>query len=159
MVRALALVALAAFAACSVDRGIPNARLGCKDDSACPTGYKCQASAGRMVCCLGGNCSAPPGTGGSPGAGGEGGAGGSGGTTTGGVGGGTTGGAGGNATDGAGGSATGGAGGSPTDGAGGAGGSCTGSGCAIKLIDDGIEERDMSSDCAGTLCLIGGITP
>ena len=31
--------------------------------------------------------------------------------------------------------------------------------CALQLVDDGLEERDLAAACAGTLCLVAGVTP
>jgi hypothetical protein len=125
MFRALALAAL--LAACTVDRTIPSARLGCKDDSACPPGYLCRPTAGRMVCCLGGSC----GPAGATDASGE--------TAP-------------PAPDGSG--SSGDTGGIPAADAG-----CSGSGCAVALVVQGLDERDLATGCSGDLCVVGGITP
>jgi hypothetical protein len=172
--RALALVAGVWLAGCHVDRTFPNARLRCTDSNDCPAGFTCETvpglQAGPKVCCQGGNCTtpSPPGTGGA-------GMTGSGGVT------GSTG----DGATGSGGSVGGGGGGPDAASCSsecspgmircenGGGRACkTDQPCAywgpidpknvcsgLQLVDDGIEEADVSVQCAGNLCLIGGITP
>jgi hypothetical protein len=156
------------LAGCHVDRTVPNAHLRCTKDSDCPGGLTCQAVADKLsVCCgKGQTCTLPDGGGGV--GGGAGGAGG----TVGGVGGsGATSDGGGGGVDGPcapqctlGMVSCGSGGGRRCEtapdgclvwGAPSASNPCPG----LQLIDDGIEERDVSVQCAGNLCLIGGITP
>jgi hypothetical protein len=159
-VRVALLALAAAVLGCTVNRGIPNGRILCADDKGCPGGYTCHRSAEKMVCCRAGDCTPGGGSGGSGGAA---------------------------PTDGTGGVPGDGSGGASADAGcspecaveqmrcvtGGAQGCVTIAGCLhwgttmpapagacdLQLIDDGIEERDVAPVCAGTLCLIGGITP
>jgi hypothetical protein len=159
------------LAGCHVDRTVPNAQLRCKQDSDCPGGLTCQAVTDQLLVCCGKGQPCTLSDAGTSSGGTGGGAGGT-------VGGG--GGVGGGTSDGGGGQP-------PTDGpcapqctlgmlrcdSGGGrrcemapdgclvwGTSSAGIPCpGLQLIDDGIEERDVSVQCAGNLCLIGGITP
>jgi hypothetical protein len=61
---ALLAVLWLGVAGCSVDRGVPNARLTCTDDEGCPEGHRCLPVGGRMVCCRDGTCERAAGDGG-----------------------------------------------------------------------------------------------
>jgi hypothetical protein len=164
------------LAGCHVDRAVPNAHLHCNHDSDCPGDLKCFPSpVGATLCCKSAESCVPPPDGGTGNGGTVGGGGGSGGSVGGGGVGGSSG------------SVPGDGGGASVDGpcapqcspgmiqCGSAGGrrcEMAADGCLIwgnasasipcpglQLIDDGIEERDVSAQCAGNLCLIGGITP
>jgi hypothetical protein len=157
------LAAFLLLVSCTVRDDAPH--ILCADDSGCPPGLRCRPSGGKMLCCRDGACGTGPGSavGGGPGttADGDGASpivGGSDGPLA------------------------------PVDLAcssecqpgqtrcvpGGVQG-CTAmmdacrrwgatipagpNDCAVQLIDDGLEERDLVGACAGTVCLVGGVTP
>jgi hypothetical protein len=155
MPRVSLVVALLLLGSCTLRHGIPNGQLACADDRGCPQGYVCDPA--KLVCCLHGDCTANAGrapgesdpdvngrTGGGPFADRDGGAPPDGKTSP--V---STGGTGGGASS---------TGGSSGTGGGGAVEVCPAP-CPLRLLDHGLDERDLATQCAGQLCVTGGLAP